>query len=192
MDEHNQLAKRMLESSESLSVQQDSQSLELSPLEKLVTKAQVRWPFPEMGDLEMADWLETLNFYPLNEIAQALDRLMRQPPKRDLPDGSITEYRGRPTLVDVTRTIDILREERSQEYRKRESAKEAEEMWKLEQRRREHPEEFFGLADVLKAANLTEAKQGAKAMPEAKAQFADINPEANAEKLEQQRRELLK
>jgi len=191
MDEHNQLAKRMLGSKESLSVRRDSQ-VQLNPLEELITKVQFRWPFPEMGDLEYVDWRETLSLYPLNEVQQALDRIMRQPPKRDLPDGSITEYRGRPTLVDVTRTIDILREERSQEYRKRESAKEAEEMRKLEQRRREHPEEFFGLADVLKAANLTEAKQGAKAMPEAKAQFADINPDANAAKLEQQRRELLK
>jgi len=187
MDKHDQLARRMLENNE-LSTAQSS--IELSPLEQLIARVTVRWPFPEMGGLEYADWMEVLKSFHLSEIQQALYRLMRQPPKRELPDGSITEYRGRPTLVDVTRTIDILREERCQQIRAEQARQHAEQMRELEQRRKEHPEQFFGLADVLKAAKISDAKQIAKGMPSAKPEFPDIDPEANRAKLEQQKREL--
>lgn len=189
MDNQDKLAKRMLESNESLSVRRDS-PVQLNPLEQLIAKVQVRWPFPEMGDLEYVDWRETLNLYPLNDIQQALDRLMRQPPRRELHDGTVSEYRGRPTLVDVTRTIDIMREERAQEFHRKQAEAHKKEMAEL-QRRKNAGEKFYGFADVLAAANISEAKQAVKETPQAP-EFKDIDLTKNAAKLEQQKRELTK
>jgi hypothetical protein len=111
---------------------------------------------------------------------------MLEPPKRELSDGSISEYRGRPTLIDVLRTMDILQEESAAKWREQEAERNREEWRKMENLRDEHPEEFFGLADVLKAANLTDAKQATKPMPNVRTVWPDIDPNKNAEKLREQ------
>lgn len=139
--------------------------------------------------MEYADWMESLKLLPLGKIHNALNRLMSNPPKRELSDGSISEYRGRPTLVDVMRTIEIMDEESAAEFRKQQAQREREEYARLEQRRKEHPEEFFGLADVLKAAKITDAKEVAKPMPNVRAVFPDINPQRNEAELERKKRE---
>lgn len=107
------------------------------------------------------------------------------------------EYRGRPTLVDVTRTIDILREEKAAEYRRNEGRRITEEMREL-QKRKDSGEEFFGWGDVLKAGqNLARKRDrnGAmvpgKTMPVGKKEFADIDTERNRATLEQQAKKLL-
>jgi len=119
----------------------------LAPLDQLLATVQVRWPFPEMGDLEYQDWKQILTPYPVGEIAAALNRLMTKPPEHD---GE--EYRGRPSLVDVTRTIAILRDEARVEERERERVEKDQAQERMAKRREEHPEEFFGWPDVLKAA----------------------------------------
>jgi hypothetical protein len=106
---------------------------------------------------------------------------MLQPPKTEQG-----EYRGRPTLIDVLRTMDILQEERAAEFRKEQAEQSRQEWRRLEKRRQEHPEEFFGLADVLQAANIASADQAAKPMPAVRTIFPDIDPNKNAEKLRQQ------
>lgn len=188
--EHDKLARRMTESS-ALSTGRAGLA-ELTQLEKLIARVQIRWPHPEMGDLEYLDWRESLKSSPLEKIQAALDRLMTEPPKQRQGDGSVTEYRGRPSLVDVLRTMDILAEERALETRKQRERTEREEMRKLEARRQEHPEEFFGLADVLRAANVTDASMAAKPMPNVRTVFPDIDENKNREKLERQKEFLTK
>lgn len=117
---------------------------------------------------------------------------MTEPPKQRQGDGSVTEYRGRPSLVDVLRTMDILAEERALETRKQRERAEREEMRQLEARRQEHPEEFFSLADVLRAANVTDAAMAAKPMPNVRTIFPDIDENKNREKLERQKEFLTK
>lgn len=190
MDKRDQLARRMLESKESLSVRRNSPAIELTPLENLLGRVQVRWPYPEMGDMEYQDWLETLEQQPLESVAAALDRLMRCPPKRELPDGSIQEYTGRPNLVDVLRMIERMADERAQEAHRQSNEEHMREMREL-RRRKDAGEQFFGIADVLNAANVTEAKQAVKPMPDVRKAFPDIDSEPNRKKLEQQKKELL-
>lgn len=110
---------------------------------------------------------------------------MRMPPKRDG-----VEYRGRPSLVDVTRTIDILREERSAERMRNEGRRITAEMNAL-QKRKDEGEEFFGLADVFRAAKIDDLKTVVKPMPEVKTVWPEIDPTgANAEKLRRQKEAL--
>lgn len=116
---------------------------------------------------------------------------MSAPPKRDLSDGSISEYRGRPSLVDLLRTMDILAEERATKLRKDREQREAEERRELEQRRREHPEEFFGLADVLKAVDIPDAKLAAKPMPDVPKQ-RDSDILSDPERAEKRRQDMLR
>lgn len=183
MDKHEELARRTIENDE---LSRTHTSLpELSPLDQLIAKARIRWPFPEMGKLEYVDWRETLNLYPLKEIQWSLDYLMRNPPKR-----GDEEYRGRPSLVDVTRTIDILREERASERMRNEGKRITAEMNAL-QKRKDEGEEFFGLADVFRAANIEDLKTVVKPMPEVKTVWPEIDPTgANAEKLRRQKEAL--
>jgi len=133
-----QLAKRKPESGE-LSTALSS----LPQLDQVLTRVQVRWPFPEMGDLEYQDWKETLAKYPIPEILAALNRLMDEPPIH-----GDEEYRGRPSLVDVTRTIAIMRGEARTEQREKQKAAKDEEFRQLAKRREEHPEEFATWQEV--------------------------------------------
>lgn len=116
---------------------------------------------------------------------------MLEPPKQRQGDGSVTEYRGRPSLVDVLRTMEILSEEGAIEARKQREQTERAEMKQLEQRRRDHPEEFFGLADVLKAAAEKGITAEPKSMPSVRTVWPDFDPDRNAATLERQKRELL-
>ena len=176
--EHDQLATRLLESN---ALSKERSSIELTPLEKLIARVQVRWPHPEMGDLEYLDWKESLRSCPLEKIQAALDRIATVPPKTEHG-----EYRGRPTLIDVLRTMDILAEEGAAEFRRQQAETSRRDWRRMEKRRQEHPEEFFGLADVLKAANVVSVDQAAKPMPAVRTIFPDIDPGKNAEKLKQQ------
>lgn len=187
--EHDQLAKRMLKSDE---LSRTHSAIELQPLEQLIARVQVRWPFPEMGQLEYADWMESLKLCPLEKIQAALNRLMDEPPKIERSDGVLQEYRGRPSLVDVLRTMEILDDERAAEFRKKQAEADRQKWREMERRRAEHPEEFFGLADVLKAANVTKADQIAQPMPQVRTIWPDIDPDRNKATLDKQKQELNK
>ncbi len=91
--------------------------------------------------------MESLKSFPLDKIQAALDRLMHEPPKRELTDGTISEYRGRPTLVDVLRTIEIMDEAAAQAAAAKAREEERRKERELGKRREEHPEEFLGVAD---------------------------------------------
>lgn len=128
--------------------------------------------------------METLNLYPVAEVAEALNEIMLHPPK----DHEGNEYRGRPGLVDVTRTIQIARENRAIEAQRKRGDLTLKEMREL-QERADKGEKFYGLADLAKeTVNLGSVKQ----MPTAKEIFPDIDPDRNKAKLEKQREELLK
>jgi hypothetical protein len=97
----------------------------------------------EMGDLELADWLETLRLYPLREVVEAMDYLMHNPPKQVLPDGTTQEWRGFPTLID-------LREKRAADWHRKQWERSNAELKELEKERAKNPEKFFGWADLMK------------------------------------------
>lgn len=181
MDKHDDLARRMIGKDE---LSRTHSSLpELSPLDQLIAKARVRWPFPEMGKLEYLDWRETLNLYPLNEIQGALNYIMQNPQKRD---GE--EYRGRPSLVDVTRTIAIIREDRASERMRNEGKRITDEMRKLQADRDAHPEKYFGVYDLAKAVNELGEKKVMKPMPEVKTVWPDFDPMSDAKQDELKRK----
>lgn len=96
--------------------------------------------------------------FSMQEIVAALDEMVRNPPLYEVPgpDGPITQkWRGMPKLPDLIETMLGMRSKRAREaYRQREDEQRKEQQ-RLEQRRAEHPEEFFGLADVLKLAQET-------------------------------------
>lgn len=104
---------------------------------------------------------------------------MRNPPKSEQG-----EYRGRPTVVDVLRTMDILAEERAGKWRMEQAEKERQEQGKLEQRRAKHPEEFIGMKELQEIAQTLQRAD--KPMPNVKTVWPDIDPNKNAEKLRQQ------
>lgn len=81
-----------------------------------------------------------------------MNHLMKNPPKQVLPDGTIQEWRGMPGLIDVTQTIAVMREERAFNHRLQEGERVASEMRRLEQRRKEHPEEFITWREVCERA----------------------------------------
>lgn len=139
---------------------------------------------------ELVLWRETLKDYSYQEFNQAMTHLISNPPKYELEDGSIQVWRGMPKLPDVVDVMLDLREKAVQDAQQRERDERAAEFKRLEQRRKDHPEEFFGWADVLKAANLTDAKQAAKPMHNVKTIWPDIDPNKNAEKLRQQAEKL--
>lgn len=170
MDDQGKLARRQNGNSESLP--------ELSPLEQLLVQLQLRYR-TEMGPLERSDWLNTLNPYSIEEVLAAANELTLNPPD---------DWTGLPKLPDLLRVIHRTRDAAAEERRRKEGDRLLAELRDLE-RRKAAGEEFFTLADVLKHAPKNAA---AKAMPSAKPEFPDINPEANKAKLEQQKRELLK
>ena len=133
----------------------------------------------EMGDAEYLGWLQTLKAYKLPEVIAAANELTLNPPD---------DWTGLPKLPDLLRVIHRTREAAAEEGRRKEGERLLAELRDLE-RRKAAGEEFFTLADVLKHAPKNAA---AKRMPAVTPEFPDINPEANAAKLEQQRRELLK
>jgi hypothetical protein len=109
-------------------------------------------------------WRETLKDYSVQEFERAMRALITNPPRYELEDGSIQVWRGMPKLPDVVNVMLDLRDKAVHEARLCEAEKERKEMVALQKRREEHPEEFFSLADVLKAANL-KTDDVAKPMP---------------------------
>jgi len=95
-------------------------------------------------------WRETLKGYSYQEFERAMNRLVSNPPKYELDDGTIQVWRGMPKLPDVIDVMLNFREKDAQAARDRESEKRAAEFRELENRRQEHPEEFFGMADLAK------------------------------------------
>ena len=165
---------------------------DLPPLEQVLARVQIRWPFPRMEELEYQDWVETLAGCPIPKILAALDRLMKQPP---VHNGE--EYRGRPGLVDVTRTMDILREEEQARIKLVTEENRRLEQRELEERRRQHPEEFFGWHDVLKAAAemVPKSQEPLKAMPVEPVSpvlFTDAARNARLSQLEAQKAAILR
>jgi len=126
---------------------------------------------------ELRLWRETLKPYSIGEITAAMEHLMLNPPKYDAGDGTMQAWRGMPKLPDVLETIWDQREKRAQDARRRKQEEQAREMRELEQRRREHPEEFFGMADLVKQM----APHGNSMAPKTEA----------THETEEQRRELL-
>lgn len=171
------LQKRKNETQKSLQTQSPIQH-ECEPLALLIARARTRWPYPEMSDLERADWMETLNLYPLTEVAEALNEIMLHPPA----DHEGNEYRGRPSLVDVTRTIQIARENKAIKAQQAKGDLTLAEMAELK-KRRDAGEEFFGEADLAK-----HIRELFKMDTPAKSDAA-MNDAAN--KLEKQKAELL-
>jgi hypothetical protein len=180
-DKQDKLARQIPGSSE-LSIRLS----ELPPLEQVLARVQIRWPFPEMGELERQDWREVLKDMDLADVMAALQRLMEDPPKQSLGDGTVQQWRGRPTVVDVTQTIQILQEERAAEWRRKDGERQLAELREL-QKRKDAGEKFYGIADVLAAAKPSEAL---KPMPNVKTQWPDFDPDRNRAKLEQQKKDL--
>lgn len=91
----------------------------------------------------------------MQEIVTALDEMIRNPPLHEVPgpDGPVSQkWYGMPKLPDLIETMLSLRTKRAREDKQLQDEQQQEERRKLEKRRAEHPEEFFGLADVLKMA----------------------------------------
>ena len=81
-----------------------------------------------------------------------MTELVSHPPKYELEDGSIQVWRGMPKLPDV---VQVMLENREKAYvAKEQHRRRQEEMEykRLEKRREEHPEEFFGWPDIVKKA----------------------------------------
>ena len=137
---------------------------------------------------ELELWRETLKDYSYQEFNRAMTHLVSNPPKYQLDDGTIQVWRGMPKLPDVVDVMLDLRDKAVQEAEKRESARQAEEDKRLEQRRKEHPEEFIGMRELQEIA---QKLQGAvKRPPDKKAAFPDIDPDKNRQKLAEQRQML--
>lgn len=78
--------------------------------------------------------------------------LVKNPPKYQLEDGSVEIWRGMPKLPDVVGAILANREKAQQDYRKRKEEELEREMAALAQRRKEHPEEFIGIKEIIDEA----------------------------------------
>lgn len=128
----------------------------------------------EMGDAEYLDWLQTLRGYRLLEVIAAANELTLNPPEG---------WTGLPKLPDMLRVIHKARDAEAEERRRAEGAKLLANLRDLE-RRKANGEQFYTLADVLKAL----PGKTLKTMPE----FADIDTSKNAEKLERQKELLTK
>lgn len=106
----------------------------------------------KIADGELRIWKETLKDYSYQEFEKAINELISDPPRYELEDGRIQVWRGMPKLSDV---VQIMLENREKAYLERErNRKKQEELErkKIEQRREEHPEEFFGWADLVRHA----------------------------------------
>lgn len=95
-------------------------------------------------------------------------------------------------MVDVLRTMDILDEEKSHASRKERERQVDRDFKKLKQRRKDHPEEFFGLADVLRAAAEKGIAVEPKTMPSVRTVWPDFDPDRNAGNLERLKAEAAK
>lgn len=136
---------------------------------------------------ELTMWRETLKDYSVQEFEKAMSELVTHPPKYELEDGTIQVWRGMPKLPDVVQVMLDQREKVAAEYRRRESERMRAEFAELEKRRAEHPEEFFGLADVIKTYSEKEVTKAVKPMPK---EYAPLDLDKNAEKLRQQAEKL--
>jgi len=137
---------------------------------------------------ELTMWRETLKDYSVQEFERAMSELVSHPPKYELEDGSIQVWRGMPKLPDVVQVMLDQREKVAAEYRRRESERMRLEFAELEKRRAEHPEEFSGLADVLKAAKVDGIGKITNAMPTKV--YPELDLDKNAETLRQQAEKL--
>lgn len=137
-------------------------------------------------ELEM--WRETLKDFSVQEFEKSIMDLVHHPPKYQLEDGSIQVWRGMPKLSDVVQVMLDLRDKAIHAARQRSSEKLREEFIQLERRRKEHPEEFFGLADVLKAVAAKGMPLEAKTMPNVRTVWPDIDPDKNRESFVNKRR----
>lgn len=104
-------------------------------------------------------------------VQRAFDHLRKFP---------LNGFTGMPGESDITATITQLQAQDAEELKLARDAKQQEEFAQLQKRRDEHPEEFFGLGDVLKkftadnpGIELAPDREGvpslAKPMPEVKA-----------------------
>lgn len=105
-----------------------------------------------------------------------MTELVSDPPKYQLEDGSIQVWRGMPKLPDVVQVILENREKSYVDSQRREREKQNDELKALEQQRNEHPEEFFGLKDLVKKAKEMEIGKAAKivVMPQEKENISPI------------------
>lgn len=120
-----------------------------------------------LPDSELIIWRETLKDYSVQEFTAAMTELVTNPPKYELEDGSIQVWRGMPKLPDVVNVMLDLRDKAVAKAREREQEKRRKEFAVLEKQRKEHPEEFFGEADLAKHIRSMFKMDTPELMPEA-------------------------
>lgn len=148
----------------------------------------------QLAEAEMSIWVETLKGYSYQEFDRAMTHLISNRPKYQLDDGSIQVWTGMPKLPDVIDVMLDQREEAAISARKREQERRNQEFKELEQRRAEHPEEFFGWADVVKALEekkpeLTGKLKSSSPSVPAK-EWPQAPPELNEQQTEQRRQQM--
>lgn len=103
----------------------------------------------------------------------ALDEMVKNPPLYEIPgpDGPITQkWRGMPKVTDMIETMISLRDEQKRDAVRQRQEKERQEWKQMEERRRKHPEEFFGNANL---AEDVERLLGVRGMPKVKVAMTD-------------------
>lgn len=106
-------------------------------------------------------------------MTAALDEIVKNPPLYEVPgpDGPITQkWRGMPKVTDLIETMLSLRDERKRKVVRQRQEKERQEWKQMEERRRKHPEEFFGNANLAKDV---ERLLGARGMPKVDVAMTD-------------------
>jgi hypothetical protein len=163
----------------------------------------------KLSEAEQVLWRETLmhgeDRFSIQELHAALAQVVRNPPLMtvDGPDGPVSQaWRGMPKLPDLVDVMLRLREERADAAEAERKRQRDEEFERLKKRRAEHPEEFFGFADVLKTAQergiaMTRDRDGikvpGKTMPTGKPrEQSEADYSQRQRELERQKKELLK
>lgn len=103
----------------------------------------------EISEGESRIWLEDLRPYSFAEIQTAATDLRRHPPLQQLESGETQPWRGMPQVNDLVQRIEGMRQEKQQEMARERQRERDREMAELHTRRENHPEEFFGWADVM-------------------------------------------
>lgn len=128
----------------------------LTQLEELLVTLQDAYR-SKLSAAEQQLWVTTLTMgeegFSMQEVHAAVTEMIKNPPLFEVPgpNGPVTQkWRGMPKLPDLIETMLDLRSRRVGEARREAEQKRQEEWREMEQRRQEHPEEFFGWADVVK------------------------------------------